>query len=284
MNLNWDLFVAPAIPAVADPPPGADRRTWSPISATLIYGERDAVLVDPLLTVEQGRALADWVATHRRNLTAIYITHGHGDHFFGASVVLERFSAARALATHAVVARMRESVRPERIASFWAPLFPGQIPERLAVAEELTNDTIDLEGNQLIAVPLGHTDTDDTTCLHVPAIELVVAGDAAYNDVHLHLGESTSETRREWIRALDTIEALRPRTVIAGHKRPENDDGPHIIEETRQYIRDFDRLAATTSTALDLYNEMLMLYPQRVNPGVLWASAQALKGRRPTGV
>ena len=69
----------------------------------------------------------------------------------------------------------------------------------------------------------------------------MVAGDAAYNDVHLHLGESNPQTRREWIASLDTIEALHPHTVVAGHKRPGNDDNPRIIEETRQYIRDFNR-------------------------------------------
>jgi glyoxylase-like metal-dependent hydrolase (beta-lactamase superfamily II) len=114
--------------------------------------------------------------------------------------------------------------------------------------------------------------------LHVPSADLVVAGDVAYNDVHLRLAESNTHTRREWITALDTIEALRPRAVIAGHKRPWNDDDPRIIEETRQYIRDFDRLVETTTTARELYDQMLTLYPARVNPGALWSSARAIKG------
>ena len=36
----------------------------------------------------------------------------------------------------------------------------------------------------IIAVDIGHTDTDHTTCLHVPSIDLVVAGDAIYNGTH----------------------------------------------------------------------------------------------------
>jgi hypothetical protein len=129
----------------------------------------------------------------------------------------------------------------------------------------------------LVVVPLGHTDTDNTTCLHVPSIGLVVAGNAAYNGVHLYLAESNPQTRREWIAVLDTIEALKPRAVIAGHKWPGNDDSPKIIEETRQYIRDFDCLAGTTTTARELYDKMLELYPDRVNPGALWSSARAIK-------
>jgi glyoxylase-like metal-dependent hydrolase (beta-lactamase superfamily II) len=130
----------------------------------------------------------------------------------------------------------------------------------------------------LIAVPLGHTDTDNTTCLHVPSVGLVVAGDAAYNDVHLYLAESNAQTRREWIAALGTIEALKPRAVIAGHKKAEREDNPRIIEETRRYIRDFERLAEATTTARELYDKMLQLYPNRANPGSLWGSARAAKG------
>jgi hypothetical protein len=126
-------------------------------------------------------------------------------------------------------------------------------------------------------VPLGHTDTDETTCLHVPAIGLVVAGDAAYNDVHLYLAESNPQGRLDWIAALDTIESLHPQAVIAGHKRADRADDPQIVEETRQYIRDFDRIAEATSTARELYDQMLALHPDRVNPGALWGAARALK-------
>src|ERR1700724_958420 len=79
------------------------------------------------------------------------------------------------------------------------------------------------------------------------------------------------------IAALDKIESLNPRAVVASHKRPEHDDDPKTIEETRQYIRDFDHRAATTTSAQDLYNKMLELYPNRVNPAwALWSSAGAL--------
>jgi len=47
---------------------------------------------------------------------------------------------------------------------------------------------------------------------------------------------------------LDTMESLQPRSVIAGHKRVGNDDSPRIIEETRKYIRDFERLAMQETT------------------------------------
>jgi len=276
--LDWEVFVTPGIPVVtSDMPPGVTETRFQAMASTLIFGARDAVLVDAFLSVEQANALADWVSAKGKNLTNIFITHGHGDHWFGVGTLLERFPRARAVATRDAVNVMRLNVSPE-ILPLWKASFPGQVPDRLVIPEELDGNVLDLEGHELIAVELGHTDTDHTTCLYVPSIGLVVAGDAAYNDVHLYLVESNAQTRREWISALDKIESLNPRAVVASHKRPENDDSPRIIEQTRQYIRDFDRLAETTTTAQELYDKMLRIYPNRVNPGwALWSSVRSVK-------
>ncbi|HTA39673.1 MAG TPA: MBL fold metallo-hydrolase [Candidatus Acidoferrales bacterium] len=278
-NLSWDVFVTPGLPVVtASKPPGVTETYFQASAATLIYGERDAVLVDAFMTVKQADALAGWVASKGRNLTTIYITHGHGDHWFGVGTLLERFPNARAVATPSSIKVMQGNSSPEALRTVWGASFPGQIPEKLVIAQELKSDAIDLEGRELYVVELGHTDTDNTSCLHVPSIGLVVAGDAAYNDVHLYLAESNAQKRREWIAALDKMESLEPRAVVASHKRPENDDNPRIIEETRQYIRDFDRLVEATTTAQELYDKMLEIYPNRVNPGwALWGSARAAK-------
>ena len=246
--LKWEVFVTPGIPITqAQRPEGVQETFFQAMASTLIYGKHDAILVDAFMTVKQATALADWVASKHKNLTTIYITHGHGDHWFGVGTILGRFPNARVVATPNTIKVMQGNASPQGLAA-WRAGFPGQIPETLVMAEELQGHMIDLEGRDVIAVELGHTDTDHTTCLHVPSIGLVVAGDAAYNDVHLYLVESDAAKRREWLAALDKIDALHPRAVVASHKRPENDDRPEIIEETRQYIRDFDRLAATTSS------------------------------------
>jgi glyoxylase-like metal-dependent hydrolase (beta-lactamase superfamily II) len=281
-SLNWDVHVAPLEPIPSgDLGPGEKEAFWSPISATLISGERDAVLVDALLTVGQAHDLADWIAAHGKNLTAVYITHGHGDHWFGLGPVLDRFPNARAFALPAVIEQMRRGSTPGFLESFWRPRFDGKLSRELVLPEPLEDHTIELEGYELIAVELGHTDTDQTSCLHVPRVGLVVAGDSAYNDVHLYLAESDHQGRREWIAALDAIESLDPQTVIAGHQRAGRHEGPEILSETRQYIRDFDHIAETTSSAQELYDQVLALYPDRINPNVVWMSAQALKPSTP---
>src|SRR5919204_6387564 len=169
--LNWDVFVTPGIPiATSDLPPGMKQAMFQAIASTLIYGKQDAVLVDAYMTVKQTDALVDWVAASGKNLTTIYITRGHGDHWFGIGALLECFPNARAVATPNVVRVMRQHASPELLERVWKAGFPGQIPDRLVIAEELKGNVIDLEGHDLVSVELGHTDTDYSTCLSVPSV------------------------------------------------------------------------------------------------------------------
>jgi glyoxylase-like metal-dependent hydrolase (beta-lactamase superfamily II) len=276
-NLQWDVLAIKRAGLSRDLPPGKEELMWVANSSTLIYGERDAVLVDTFLTTEQSQTLSDWVVASGKNLTAIYVTHGHGDHFFGLASLLERFPRARAVATPEVVTAMHEQLSPAWIDNFWRRLFPGEIPDRLLVAEPLEENELELEGHKLVAVNTGRTDTAHSTCLHAPSIGLIVGGDAVYNGIHPYLGETDTQSRLEWISTLDKLEGLKPRAVVAGHKVPENDDDPRIIAETRQYLRDFNRLNAATTTARELYDAMLEIYPDRVNPGSLWGAANTAK-------
>ncbi len=158
--LGWDVFVTPGIPIVTiDLPPGITQAYFQAIASTLIYGARDAVLVDAFMTVKQANALANWIAAKGKNLTTIYITHGHGDHWFGVGTLLERFPNARAMATPDAVKVMRENSSPEFLAKVWKAAFPGQIPDKLVVAEELKGNVIDLEGRELVAVELARGST-----------------------------------------------------------------------------------------------------------------------------
>jgi glyoxylase-like metal-dependent hydrolase (beta-lactamase superfamily II) len=277
-RLEYSVHVAPPKLAVSDDfPPGEDREMWSPTASTLIHGERDAVLVDPLMTMDESRALADWVVATGKNVTAIFVTHAHGDHFFGAPAVLERFPDAKVVATPGVAARMDAQRGARWFDGFWNPRFPGQISGQRVTAEPLTGGLLELEGEQLRAIELGHTDTDGTSALHVPSTGLVVAGDAVYGDVNLYLAEAKGSGSQEWLQALDTIEQLQPSAVVAGHKRDGDADSPEDIGRTRRYIEDFTAAAGKAGNFTDLYEAMVALYPDRVNRAVIWHSAKAFR-------
>jgi len=261
-TLNFNVFTAPEKAMVAErarpfgPPPAFD-----PGTATLIYGENDAVLVDTLTTVAEAEALADWVALHHRNLTTIYITHGHPDHFIGLSVLLKRFPNARAIATPRSVELMRQySQAMPLLHKHW----PGQLPTSIALAEPYEDKVFTLEGHELRIIEQGQTDAIDTTSLHVPSLDLVVAGDVVYNQCHMYVGETTPESRANWLAALERLAALNPKIVVAGHKKPGAPDTLEIIEATKRYLTDFGRLQKATSSDRELYDAMTELYPDWV--------------------
>ncbi|MFD6159949.1 MBL fold metallo-hydrolase [Nocardia sp. NPDC060256] len=275
--LTAEVFVTPTIPAETGIP--GQKSIWSPMSATLISGTRDAVLVDAFLTVDQARDLGDWIEASGKNLTTIYLTHGHGDHFFGMTPLLQRFPGARAVATPGTVAHMHQELEPEFFQSFWGSTFPGQLPKGLQVAQPLTDGVIDLEGHELRAVEAGYSDTHDTTFLHVPSLDLVVAGDIIYNGVHQYLAQTSKASRQQWISAVDQVEALHPKRVVAGHKAPGAADSPQAIAETRSYLTDFDLLLDKASEPAELIDAMLARYPDRINPNALKLSVRRVFAR-----
>src|SRR6202795_787924 len=234
--LSVNVFTAPGKPMVGERPrPFGEALGFDPITSTLIFGEHDAVLVDAMMTVPEAEALADWVALHNRNLETIYITHAHFDHFYGLGILLDRFPGARAIATPKTLNAMQMSFTPlvERLAR---RCFPGQIPTKLLAPEPYERDTFTLEGHDLRIIEQGHTDSADTTSLHVPSIGLIVAGDVVYNQCRMYVGDTTAESRKNWIAALDRLAALNPAIVVAGHKKPGAPDSPAPIQDTNPHL------------------------------------------------
>jgi glyoxylase-like metal-dependent hydrolase (beta-lactamase superfamily II) len=234
-SLSYEVFVNEPPPQDGVLPNGEPKR-FSPTASTLIYGGEDAVLTDPGMTADQARALGDWVAAKDRNLTDIFITHGHGDHWFAAGLLADRFGA-RVIASAGTIAQMQANAAARPL--LWDKVYTG-IPPSPVTAVTVPGNRFTLEGHDLVIVEVGSTDSDDTTVLHVPDLDLVVAGDVIYNGVHMYLAQSVVVGGfGPWRAAIDKVAALKPRHVVAGHQNKHlDDDADRTIGETRQYLDD----------------------------------------------
>jgi len=116
-ELSINVHVAPMRGFVTSAaPPAGIRPMWSPLSSTLIAGERDAILVDTTITYDQVDRLADWVERFGKQVAGVVITRGHSDHWIGLARLQERFPHARFEATE------------EGMRASWRGLFPARSP------------------------------------------------------------------------------------------------------------------------------------------------------------
>ena len=274
--LGYDVFVSESIPlALPDRLPNGGSRTWVPISTTLVYGEHDAVLIDPPLTAAQAVAVGDWVEASGKRLTHILATHAHGDHWFTAATLTDRFPGAQMTALAGTIEQMHRTLAARK--DFWDRILPGQIPASPVTAVPAGGNRIQLENHELILVDVGHSDTDDTGVVHIPDLHVVVAGDVVYNGVHQFLVESGNGGRDAWRSAISVVEALAPRQIVAGHKiAGRDDDAARVIAESRRYLNDVDELLPRHPTPEDFFSAMLERHPGHLNASSLWGSAQAL--------
>jgi glyoxylase-like metal-dependent hydrolase (beta-lactamase superfamily II) len=154
----------------------------------------------------------------------------------------------------------------EHPAAEWLPcVVPGQIPDTITMAGPLGADQFELEGLPLHVMETGHTDTVDSTSLHVPVLGLVVSGDPVYNHCHMYVGDTTAESRAEWIAALDKLAALNPAAVVTGHKDPTQGNQPSVLTESRGYLEYYGQLREAGLPEQDLFDAMVNRYPDWVS-------------------
>jgi glyoxylase-like metal-dependent hydrolase (beta-lactamase superfamily II) len=287
-DLSLDVHITPMRPMKGAPPQGrGDEPMWSPMSATLIHGEKEAVLVDTLVTFDQVDALADWIDGFGKRLVGIYITHGHSDHWIGLSRLRRRFGDVPGWARPRVHERAVFEATNPALSGYWQGVFPGEVPERPDTPDGLETTSIELEGSEIRVIDIGQGDTEHSTIVHVPSIAAIVGGDVVYNGVHMMTAETDAQSRQDWIDNLNEIAALDPQIVVAGHHRVGAPTDPRSIGESQQYLRDFSRVLDTEETVEDIVEAMLELHPDRDNPRVVWHCArEAVKKReqawRPT--
>ncbi len=280
MSLKLDVYVSPYKPIVNDLPWWDNTRqaTFPASSVSLVSGEKDAVLIDALITFNEADRVVDWIRGTKKNLTTVYITHGHGDHFFGLNTILAAFPQAKAVALPEVVPAAQGQVE-EPYLSRWRALFPNQFAESPIVPEALTDRVISVEGHEVRPIMVGQSDTEPSSVVHVPDLDAVLGGDVAYNGIHCWLAQTDHDKRERWIASLETIASLHPKIIVAGHKDPNtrDDDPAAILRATKGYIRDFDNAVVESRTPQELIDTMMRLHGERGNPWTLWKAADGVQ-------
>jgi len=257
--------------------------TFSPTTATLVSGPTEVVLIDALYLKDDVRDLGDLIERTGKRLTTIYITHAHQDHYLGFTELLERFPGAKCVALPHVIEAMTQTMDLQSMQ--WLMMFGETCLKAGPVPEPLEGHTLYVDGSPLNIIEVKQADIHPTTIVHIPEIDVVVAGDSIYNEMHPMLGLSTPEEWTEWLETVDLVERLRPKMIVAGHRRPDGDDYAvdTMIAQTRAYLQDYAAAFETAKDADELVEIVSSKYPYHGNVWTLQFSAMNSMQYRLTG-
>ncbi|HJY61913.1 MAG TPA: MBL fold metallo-hydrolase, partial [Streptosporangiaceae bacterium] len=207
----------------------------------------------------------------------IFVTHGHGDHYFGAGPTLSAFPQAKlAVLDSRTVAQAADQLTPETL-QLWDAWFGGQYDREPAMPTVLTSGgDVEIEGHPVHMRTVGGADGGyEGSIVHVPELSTICSGDVVYNNIHMWLYDSTPETRATWLASIDAIAAMEPRTIVCGHSDPDapDNDAQRCIAQSRAYIMDFGRAVETSRSRSELMDTMMAKYSSYGNAYTLFAAA-----------
>ncbi|HTW64456.1 MAG TPA: MBL fold metallo-hydrolase [Bryobacteraceae bacterium] len=229
------------------------------VNSTMISGEKDMIVIDSQFSLSEAHRLAAEILESKKNLTTIYVTHPHPDHFFGLAVLKQAFPNARAVALPATANAIKKAWPARQ--KFWFATYGNNIPGPDPVeVEALTAPVLTLEGEQFpITGPVRGSDGPGNSFVYIPSLKAVVTGDIVFD--HVYFGVPKGEAREEWSKTIDQITALNPSMIVPGHEGPGATRDMRSIQFMKKYIADWDANVAASKDAAEMKAKVLAQYP-----------------------
>jgi glyoxylase-like metal-dependent hydrolase (beta-lactamase superfamily II) len=280
-----------ASPDPALPPPAAMVKqkiaievvTGSPegflVNSTIVTGKKEAVLIDAQFTLADARRVAAAIAATEKTLTTVFVTHFHPDHYFGFPAIKERFPNAKLVALPQTVSLIQASW--EAKVKQWEPTYKDGITSKPIVPEPLSGTTIELEGQELEIVGAQQGDSADNSFVWIPSLGVAVTGDIVYDGVFPWTAETTPAERKAWAATLDKLAALKAKTVVPGHQKPERTQQASSITFTKEYLAAYDEALASAKSSADLQARIKARYPDTALDVVVRIAADAAFPAKP---
>jgi glyoxylase-like metal-dependent hydrolase (beta-lactamase superfamily II) len=240
------------------------------VNSTLIYGDRDAVLVDTQFVMSEAHRVAAMILESKKNLTTIYITHGHPDHYFGMAVLKQAFPNAKFVALPATIAAIRNGWGGRL--KYWTPEFGLNLPTTGPILpDELQGNAINLEGEALQVVGGVTGDGPNNSYVWIPSLRAVIAGDIVFSGAYF----TPPKIPQDWLKTLDQIAALKPITVIPGHERAGARNDASTLAFMKVYIHDYNQMLESSKTAAEFRSKLTKKYPNYALERLVVAAADA---------
>ena len=235
-----------------DFPAGEQSKT-----ATLVTGEKDALLVDAAFTRADGHRLAAAVLDSGKRLTQVFISHGDPDFYFGAEVLADAFPEAVFIATPEVRDHIKTTYEGKLEA--WAASGVN-LPTRLVEIEPQTG-ALTLEGHTF-QIKGGPAELPMHRYLFEADTRTILGGVLVFQGLHVWTADTPTDVERAaWIRLLDEMESCNPVLVIPGHRAPGAPTDVTAIRATREYLNAFAETVEAAPDGEAATTELLRRFP-----------------------
>ncbi len=230
------------------------------VNSTLVYGEKDAMVIDAGFTRADALRIAANVLDSGKHLTTIFVSQADPDYYFGVKTLKEIFPQADVVTTPAVLEKLSAKLAGK--VAFWGPKMGANAPRKPVVPHALDGNTLTLEG-QAIEIrgtqgPLAHR-----PYVWIPSIKTIAGNIGVFGHMHVWTADTqTPALRAAWVAQLDEMVALKPELVVPSHMKAGTPLDISTIRFTKDYLQTFEKSLAASKTSAELINAMKQAYPQ----------------------
>jgi len=229
------------------------------VASVIVSGKTDAVLIDAQFTLGDAEKVAREIKNSGKKLTAIYVSYGDPDFYFGLEVFKKYFPEVTAYASPATVEHIKATAQKKL--DVWGGQLGNKVTSNVVLPQVLKGNSIDLEGQKLEII--GLEEFPAKTFVWIPSIKAVIGGINVFGTTfHLWMADAqTAEARKEWIGVLDKIEALHPAIVVPAHANSASPFDESAVKHTKDYIRFYEEALKTNKTSAALIAALKAKYP-----------------------
>ncbi|MGY4384033.1 glyoxylase-like metal-dependent hydrolase (beta-lactamase superfamily II) [Pedobacter sp. UYP24] len=232
------------------------------VASVIVSGKKDAILIDAQFTLADAENVAHELKETGKKLTAIYISHGDPDYYFGLEVFKKYFPRVTVYATAATVAHIKATAQKKL--DVWGAQVGDAITKNIVLPQVLKGSSLELEGQKLEVIGLDQF--PDRTFIWIPAIKAVVGGINVFGDnFHLWMAEDKEATEIDpngkWLIALKKTEALQPVIVIPAHGTGTSSFDLKSVKFTEEYLQFYQQALKTNKTSVELIRTIKAKYP-----------------------
>ncbi len=229
------------------------------VASVIVTGKTEAVLIDAQFTLADAEKVAQEIKKDGKKLTAIYVSHGDPDFYFGLEIFKKYFPEVTAYASPTTIEHIKKTAQKKL--EVWGERLGKNITSNVILPQNLKEDFIELEGEKLEII--GLEEFPSRTFVWIPSVKAAVGGINVFGtSFHLWMADAqTAEARKEWTSVLNKIDNLNPEIVIPAHAKSETPFDISAVKHTRNYIQFYEEALKTNKTSESLTDTLKKEYP-----------------------